>query len=257
MTTTTRKTTKTPAKAHVRTETLEQFNRELIEYGGYDPQFDVMVRDLFRVRAQKAQLTEARKAIFEHVKTAHAIGHRVIPGTPYELKMTNPKPGELYKAVSSAQVKKVAPAAWKRAQAPAPFVQVKAPAAVAAAVPELDAPEAGEFMDPATAAVTYKEHPAWSALKELRDEEADLLTRLDKVAAEFGWDGGAEDGPLVFADAWSIQLKHTQFSAEKLAELEPEVFESCAVLKQRAATPHVYVGKVGHHGEDWDADWAE
>ncbi|ABD58179.1 hypothetical protein PBI_COOPER_62 [Mycobacterium phage Cooper] len=237
----------------MRRETLEQFNRELIEYAGSDPGFDQMVRDLYRVRAQKAQLEEARTVVFSHVKQAYEVGHRVVPGTPYELKQTSPKAGEPYLAVSSADVKKADPAAWRRAQAPTRFVQVKAPAGAAAAVPVLDAPDGSEFMDPVTAVRTHKEHPAWAVLKELRAEEQDLLDRLDKVAADFGWDGGAEDGPLVFADGWSVQLVRTQFSAEKLYAVEPQLFARLAATKTKQAPARVFIGKAGI-GEDADAD---
>ncbi|QFP96346.1 hypothetical protein SEA_APEX_61 [Mycobacterium phage Apex] len=253
MTTTTRRTTKKaqPPKGDVRTETLAQFSAALDEHAGKPVGFMDMVEGLYRVRAQKAQLEEARTTVFSHVKQAYEVGHRVLPGTPYELKMTNPKAGEPYRAVSSAEVKKADPAAWRRAQAPTRFVQVKAPAGAAAAVPVIDAPDGSGFMDPVTAAVTYKEHPAWTVLRGLRDEEQDLLDRLDKVAADFGWDGGAADGPLVFADSWSVQLVRTQFSSEKLAIVAPEVFDRLAVTKTKQAPARMFIGKA-NASEDYD-----
>ena len=256
MTTTTRKTTRKAApKGDLRTETLAQFSAVLDAHAGRHVGFDAIVHRLYLVRAQKAQLEEARAVVFSHLKQAYEVGHRVLPGTPYELKMTNPEPGEPYRVVSSADVKKHDPAAWRRAQAPTRFVQVKAPASAAAAVPVLDAPEGGGFMDPVTAAVTYKEHPAWAALRALRAEEQDVLARLDKVAADFGWDGGAEFGPLVFSDSWSVQLVRTQFSGEKLALVAPEVFDRLAVTKVKQAPARMYVGKINaDDADDFDAE---
>lgn len=249
MTTTTRKKS-TASKGDVRKETLAQFSAALDEHAGRPVGFSDMVADLYRVRAQKAQLEEARTVVFSHVRQAYEVGHRVLPGTPYELKMTSPKPGEPYLAVASADVKKHDPAAWRRAHAPNRFVQVKAPSGAAAAVPVLDAPDGTQFMGPVQAAQVYKEHPAWAVLKGLRDEEQELLDRLDKVAADFGWDGGAAEGPLVFADSWSVQLVRTQFSAEKLAAVAPDVFERLAVAKTRQVTPHVFIGKAGISEDD-------
>ncbi|AHB79380.1 hypothetical protein JAMAL_60 [Mycobacterium phage JAMaL] len=238
MTTTTRKTTKKAPKGTVRTETLAQFSAALDDHAGQPVGFDVLVRKLFTARAQIKQLEDARKGVFEHVKNAYELGHRVVGG--YELKVSHPAPGEPYQAVSSAEVKKQAPAAWRRAQAVVPWVSVQAPAAVAAAVPVIEAPDGSGFMAPEAAVLTHREHPAWKKIKLLKDIEQDAIAALEKLGAEFGWDGDAQ----VFADGWQVQLNRVQFSAEKLRELEPDVFDRLAVTKVRAVSPRVYIGKI-------------
>lgn len=244
MTTTTRKTTKKAPKGTVRTETLAQFSQELDDHAGQPVGFDVLVRTLYTSRAQLKQLEEARKEVFEHVKRAYEVGHRVVGG--YELKVSNPAPGEPYRAVSSAEVKKLAPAAWRRAQAVVPRVSVQAPQAVAAAVPVLDVPESGGFMPPEEAVRTHRDHPAWKRIKLLRQVEQDTIAALEKLGAEFGWDGDAQ----VFSDGWTVQLNQVQFSADKLRELEPEVFDRLAVTKVRATSPRVYIGQISSDDND-------
>ena len=244
MTTTTRKTTKKAPKGTVRTETLAQFSQELDDHAGQPVGFDVLVRTLYTTRAQLKQLEEARKEVFEHVKRAYDIGHRVVGG--YELKVSNPAPGEPYRAVSSAEVKKLAPAAWRRAQAVVPWVSVQAPQAVAAAVPLLDVPESSGFMPPEQAVTTHREHPAWKRIKLLREVEQDTIGALEKLGAEFGWSGDAQ----VFADGWTVQLNRVQFSADKLREVDPEVFDRLAVTKVRATSPRVYIGKISSDDTD-------
>ncbi|AGU92019.1 hypothetical protein ADAWI_60 [Mycobacterium phage Adawi] len=251
-TTTRRKTTKKAAvpKGDVRAETLAQFNRELIEYCGHDPGFDQLVQTLFSTRAAIKQLADARKNLFEHVKGYYRGQDVAVPGTDYVIRETAPGEATTYRAVSSADAKKADPAAWRRAQVMTGFVQVKAPAAVAAAVPEEAVPELcrldkGVGLTEAVAA--YKEAPAWTRLKELRAVEQETLGRLEKLAADFGWDGDLK----VFADGWSVQLKRQQYSSDVLAAVDPELFDRLAVVKLRQAAARVYVGKPG------DADGAE
>ncbi|AOT27278.1 hypothetical protein KNT58_gp61 [Mycobacterium phage Fortunato] len=257
MTTTTRKTTKKaqPPKGDVRSETLAQFNRELIEYGGYDPGFDGLVETLYATREAIRQLAGARKNLFEHIKGYHRGADVAVPGTEYVVRQTEAGPATTYRAVSSAAAKKADPAAWRRAQVLTGFVQVKAPAAVAAAVPVEDVPalchlEKGVGLTEAVAA--YKDAPAWARLKELRAVESETLGRLEKLAAEFGWDGDLK----VFADGWSVQLKRVQYSSDALAVVDPELFDRLAEVKLRQAAPRVYIGKPGDTdgAEDADAD---
>lgn len=250
MTTTTR-TNATAPKGDIRNETLAQFDAMLTEHAGGDTGFGELVSGLFATRAAISQIDAARKAVYVHVKAAYDIGHTVVADTPYRLKMTTPPEPVVYQAVSSGDVKKRDPAAWRRAQALTNFVQVKAPAAVAAAVPEEAVPDTTGFMDPTSAVLTYKEHPAWVRLRELRAVEQETLGRLEKLAADFGWDGDLK----VFSDGWSVQLKRAQFNADKLRELEPEVFSACAVTKVKSVTPHVIVGRMTPDGvEDYDAE---
>ena len=126
----------------------------------------------------------------------------------------------------------------------------QAPAAVAAAVPEEAVPELCNLdkgVGLREAVLAYKEAPAWQRLKALREAEQETLGRLEKLAAEFGWDGDLK----VFADGWSVQLKRQQYSSEALAAVAPDVFEKLAVVKVKQAPARVYVGKPG------DTDGAE
>ena len=116
----------------------------------------------------------------------------------------------------------------------------------AAAVPVLDVPESGGFMPPEEAVRTHRDHPAWKRIKLLRQVEQDTIAALEKLGAEFGWDGDAQ----VFSDGWTVQLNRVQFSADKLRELEPEVFDRLAVTKVRATSPRVYIGQISSDDND-------
>ncbi|AKF14325.1 hypothetical protein SEA_VINCENZO_63 [Mycobacterium phage Vincenzo] len=243
--TTTKRTTTAP-KGDVRTETLDEFDDLLGEYANGETDFAYLVRSLWATREGIKQLDAARKAVFEHVKAAHTLGHTTVAG--YRLKMTSPPEPTAYTSVASAAVKTADVAAWRRAQALAPFVQVKAPAGMAVAEEAVPEEAAVDFVAPEAAVVCYKEHPAWARLRELRVVEQETLGRLEKLAADFGWDGDLK----VFADGWSVQLRRLQFSAEKLAATDPAVFDRCAVTKLKVVNPHVIVARVRDDGTEDD-----
>lgn len=244
MTTTKRKT---PPKGDVRPETLAQFGRILDDIAEREVGFAKTVNTLYVVRTQLGRLKDARAEVFAHVKRAYEIGHRGLGGTPYELRQTAPGPITAYRAVESAVCKKANVAAWRRAQAVVPFVQIKAPSSVV--VPDaVQVPDASGFMDPMTAAVTHREHPAWAVGKQLRERERYLLTRLEEIGAEFDWPGDLK----VFSDGWSAQLTREQFSSDRLAEVDREVFDALAVMKVRQTPPRIYVAR-----RDDDADGAD
>ncbi|AHJ88360.1 hypothetical protein CG91_gp060 [Mycobacterium phage 39HC] len=252
MTTTKTKTTRKPPKGDVRPETLAQFAAILNDAAERDVGFDRLVNRLYVVRAELAQITTARKAVFEHVKRAYEIGHRAIGDTPYDLRETEPGAPVLYRAVSSAAAKKADAAAWRRAHVVVPFVQVKAPAAVAMTVPHHQVPDASGFMDPVTAVLTHKEHPAWAEAKKLREAERWALTQLEAVGKEFDWPGDLK----VFSDGWSIQLTREQYASEALAERDPALFDQLAEVKQRQAPVRVYIVRRDAEGAD-EGDWDE
>ena len=241
---------KAPSTADQRPETLAAFSAELDSHAGRAVGFADLVADLARTRAQLAQLKAARAAVFEKVKEGYLAGHRSAAG--YQLKQTDPGEAVIYRAAESAKVKKADPAAWRAAQAEVGFVQVKPPASVRLAVPEVAVPEVGERAGLEAVVKVYKEAPAWELMRGLRDAEVELITRLDKLAADFGWDGL----PLTFADGWTVGLRRRQFSSERLAEVAPELFELLAVAKVRQAPARVYVAKPGDTSEavDLDAD---
>ena len=257
MTTTTRKSPRkaAPKGGDVRAESLAKFSATLDRHAGFKVGFAAMVRELFVTRVQLAQIKAARTAVFDHVKHAYEVGHRVVGENGYEIAMTAPGEAVAYRAVESAAVRKAHPAAWRAAQSFVPYVQVKAPASAqqrASGGLAVALPEAVEFLAPAEAVVLYREHPAWALARSLRAVETEVLAQLDKVAAEFGWDGDLK----VFSDGWSIQLRRLQFSADKLALTHPEVYEQMAVSKVRQAPARCYVRKVdgSEDGEGiWDA----
>ncbi|QGH75313.1 hypothetical protein I5G61_gp65 [Mycobacterium phage Quesadilla] len=252
MTTTKRakaRTKKAPADA--REESLAQFSATLDEHAGRAVGFAVAVAELAKARAQIAQLKAARAEVFDVIKERFEEGHRLVGEGRFELRMSGGGEAKVYRAVESAAVKKANPAAWRRAQAVVPFVSVKAPAAAALKVPVVPTPQVNPAMSVEAAVAAYTDHPAWLRLKALRAEETELIGTLEKMAAEFGWDGL----PITFSDGWVAGLKRMQFSADKLAELEPEVFEELAVTKVRQAPARVYLAKPGTEGSvDLDGD---
>ena len=254
MTTTTRKTPRKAAapKGDVRAETLAKFSTALDRHAGAKVGFAAAVRELYAARVQLAILKEARSAVFHHVKHAYEIGHRVVGETGYEIAMSAPGEAVAYRAVESAAVRKANPAAWRAAQSFVPYVQVKAPSSAqqrASGGLEIALPEAVDFLAPAEAVVLYRAHPAWALARALRATETEVLAKLDKLAAEFGWDGDLK----VFSDGWSIQLRRLQFNADKLALTAPEVYEALAVDKVRQAPSRCYVRRVD--GSDDREDW--
>lgn len=240
-----------PAK-DVREQTLAQFSAELDRHARRTVGFAAMATALWHTRQQITALTTARTEIFEQIKTAYHDGWRKVPGTDWELKQTDPGEPSTYRAAASAAVKKANPAAWRRAQTDAPFVQVKAPGGVKprypvqASRPPIVAPNA----DLRVAAAAYKDSPAWAAIKELREREAELVERLEKLAGNYGWDGL----PITFADGWTVSLRRRQYSSDMLAITDPELFEKLAETKIRQAAARIYLGKAGVHDEAVDLD---
>lgn len=221
----------------------------------FDNQVDAFKREVLTLawtRVQIAQLNAARSVIFERLKDAYNAGHRAIPGSGgLVLKQTAPGEGSEYLAVSSAAAQKADKAAWQRAKIPKNFVQVKAPEAVAASfIIEHDVPVLHDNSTLEQAAAAYREHPAWDALRQLTELEAATIEKLDKLGADFGWDGL----PLEFREGWSVQLKRMQFDSERLALVEPALFEKLAELKVRQAAPRVYIGKPDEDDETSEFD---
>ncbi|AYP70049.1 hypothetical protein I5G62_gp63 [Mycobacterium phage CRB2] len=243
MTTTKGRKATRKAPEDARDETLAQFAKMVDDHHGSAVGFDRLVKELARARAQIAQVKAARDEVFSVVKARFEEGHR-IAGPGVELRLTAAGEAKIERAVESAAVKKHNPAAWRRAQADVPYVQVKAPAAAKLAIELIPTPTVNEDWPVEKAVEVYQHDPAWVRLKELREIEEETLAKLDKLAADFGWDGH----PITFSDGWSIGLRRKQFSAAKLAELEPEVFEALAVSKVRQATPRVYVASTSADG---------
>lgn len=243
-------------KGDVRPETLKQFSADLDAHAGRVVGFERMVTDLARTRAAVKQMKAARAAVHAHVKRAYEIGHRVISGTGLELRQTQPGYPVTYLAVDSAAAKKADKAAWARAQARERWVQITPPSSFVLRLRLPELPEARDFIPPAEAVVLYAEHPAWDYLKALMDDEKALINKLDKLAADFGWDGGETDGPLVFADGWTAQLARRVYSSERLAEIDPALFKALAVTKVKQAAVRVYVAQADGGGEhdEYDGD---
>lgn len=242
------------SKTQVRSETLAEFAASLDEHAGTQVGFVEMVRELWQTRSVIKELAAARSALFDKIKAAHAEGARQVGDTGYELRSTSPS-GETmtYRAVTSEACKRANVAAWTAAQVPVKFVQVKAPGTEQ--VPLDDATEAAAMIK-ATAArlpldkavLAYKEHTAWQRLRDLKKAEVDAQDRLEKLAAEFGWNGL----PITFADGWTVGLKRRQYSSEYLAESNPEMFARLAVWKTRTLMPHVIVAKIAADNDEID-----
>jgi len=237
-------------KADARPETLKTFSATLDEHAGEPVGFDDVVVRLAVTRVAIKQLKAARADLFAHVKRAYEVGHRVVPEAGMELRMTNPGEPTAVRAVASAVAKKADPDAWKRAQVRKRWVAVAAPASVELACPVIETPPTREFIAPAEAVILYKEHPAWEKLRRLADQEEELIERLDKIAANFGWDGE----PMVFADGWSVGLVRLQFSSDRLAETDPALFDQLAETSVRQAPSRLVVRRVTDTGDEDDGD---
>lgn len=233
-------------KGDVRDETLAQFSAELNEHAGRKVGFEYMVRSLAVSRAQRKQIEAVRAEVFVHVKRAFEIGHRVIPDTGLELRETAVSPAVTYRAAESAAVKKADKAAWQRAQVRERWVSVRPPADLD--VPVIGVPTVPGFLPPAEATMLYHDHPAWEKLRFLREDEKTTVDRLEKTAADFGWDGD----PLIFADGWTVQLARYVFSSEALAANDPALFDQLAVVKARQAARRVYVRTSEDDGYEGD-----
>lgn len=252
MTQSRRKRPAKPPTGNVKDVTLDQFSAQLDEEAGEAVGFATAVKALARTREQQKQVKAAREAVKVHVTQAYDIGHRAVSGTPYEIRMSEPGEPTPYRSVTSDVVKARNPEAWRRNHAVANFVQVKPPSVFLSAVKHVDVPADKDFMPPAEAVITLEEHPAFAwTTRALADAEREAIERLDKLAADFGWDGGAADGPLVFTDGWVVQLKRMQFSGEKLAELEPDVFEELAVTKVKQSAPYLYIRKAAPEDQEF------
>ena len=249
---TTRRSTRAP-KGDVRTETLGQFSDQLDAHLGKKVQFADIVMDMHEVKVKAEHVKKARSAVFAHVKKAYEIGHRQIMGTTYDLAITNPQPGDYTLTVTSAAAKKASPEKWKKAHIRAPFRQIKAPAAFTAAVelPELPVGWDANFIEPVTAVKMYQDHPAWSLISELRDEDDHLHGELLGIAHDCDWDGDL----IVFADGWSVQLTRMQFDSAAFEQVDSDLFFELADYKQKQAAPRIYVTNRG--GDHWDEDTSE
>lgn len=245
--------TKAPT-GDVRDISLARFARQLDEHAGAAVGFDDLIEELAQTRITIGHLKRTRAELFEQIKGAHALGHTVVIGTGYELRLSVPSEPAMYRTVPSEVVKRVSVAAWRRAQAEVRFVSVKAPGAItermAAAAERMPVPDLRQVRTLATVVLAYKEHPAWETLRELRDRETETVERLDALAADFGWDGM----PIIFADGWTAGLRRRQYSSERLAEIEPELFARLAVTKVAQKPAHVYVGRPGDEGDDGAVD---
>jgi hypothetical protein len=239
-------------KGHLRPETLAQFSAKLDAHFGEPVGFADAVTQLYITRRKAAHLKAARKPFHEQCKGGYALGHRVIPGTGYQIKQRSPGEPTTYKAVESATAKAANKQAWLRAHIEVPYVQVSPPAAVAEALRgeiEVAVPSIGSCRTLAQAAVTYKEHPAWEQLAQLRLAEAELIDTLDKIGANAGWDGGVDE-PEVFADGWVVRLRRTQFNSDRLAEVAPDVFNQLAVTKVRQSPGAIVITPVDEDDDD-------
>lgn len=208
-----------------------------------------MIRRLAVVRQQRAQIKEARDQVRYHVNMAYANGTRDVAGTGYKLKATDPGEPVTVRKVETHTVKKADPKAWERARAVVSYVQVKPPAAFKLAVPLVPTPSVpANHMPIDKAVVLLKEDRAWAVSRELRDEEVELVERLEKLAADFGWDGL----PITFADGWTAGLRRLQFSSDKLAELDPALFDQLAVERTQQRPGYVRVVKADDDMDPWD-----
>jgi hypothetical protein len=242
----------------LRSETLAAFGQLLDNHAGEEVGLAAAVETLYAARYQARALAAARKVLLEKVKAAHALGVVSVPGTPYLLKETSPGRAQQYLAVPSNVAKSANKPAWQRAHVAKSWAQVQPPVVAAArlqAAVTLDIPDVSRMSTLTLAATAYREHPAWERLKKLYAEEKTAKERLEKIAADHGWDGL----PLTFADGWVIGLRREQYSSERLAEIEPEMFDRLAELKIKQFGPRVYVALPDEDDEmgeidEWDGD---
>lgn len=230
-------TRKKPSTADVRPETLAQFDAEVRQQIGIDD-FAATVQALWVARQRIAALERARKEAYEQVKVAYDSGTRLAAG--WEIRVSRGGQPEVYRAVDSAEVKKRAPAAYAAARTLVRRVSVTAPKGAEPPLPKDRVPRLPKVVTAEAAMRAYKSED-FGLLKQLRDDETDLVGRLEKIAADAGWDGEE----IVFADGWKAATHRRQFSGERLREIDPDTWNKLAVTKVRENRPRVYVAKPG------------
>lgn len=252
---TTTKKRPAPNAGDIRPESLLAFSAAVDEHMGRPVGFADLVYRLWTVRAQKKTVSDHRKESFALIKAAYERGVRVVGPNLYVLKSTAEGRGEPYLGVDSEKVKRKHPELWNRSRVAVPYVQTKAPtgltlstSGVLQSLPKTPEPHAS-IVDIVAA---YK-HPSYAVLKSLRDQETDLLAELDELGAANDWDGL----PITFADGWTVSLRRLQFSADRMASLDPATFEAVAVEKTRRIPARVYLALPDGTPAEGEVDDAE
>lgn len=249
--TTTRRRAKAPAQKNDRDETLDEFSAAVDEHIGHPVGFADTVRRLHATRTQLYDLKAKRAAVHEHLRSAYDLGHRVVGATGLELYQTQPGEPRAVREVPSAVVKKADKKAYEAARVVVQRVSVKAPDRVK--VKLIEAPDGGGFMPPVDAVLAYRD-PVWRSLKWLAEQEQEMKDALAKIAANAGWDGGVEDGPLVTSDGWSVQVNTRRYDSEALRANDPALWEQLAVATVKQASPALRVRRYNPDGDGAEDD---
>ncbi|UXE04437.1 hypothetical protein SEA_FUNSIZED_66 [Mycobacterium phage Funsized] len=246
MTTTTQRANARTTKDQ-RDETLAEFSSAVDAHLGRPAGFARAVADLADVRARIKRIEERRSSIYRELEQRHRArggGPVLVPssrgGEPWVLRRTNAKvsvtrtvPAEIAKKADRAVYEAARVAKAKLRLVPPPLWRGSGDVDKLPALP-----------NPGTdtgAVIALYRAKQFDVLAELRQLEDDARLALDKIAADCGWDGGETNGPILFADGWEIGLRTREYSADRLREIDPALFDRLAVTKERAAGTRIMV----------------
>lgn len=155
-------------------------------------------------------------------------------GEPLVVRRTTSKRA-VVRTVAAERVRNADRAAYLRAKVPVARVRIAAPATWRGSGDTDALPPVAVMHNDDTHVVRLYRSPMFDVLPELRATADDARVDLDKIAADSGWDGGEEHGPIMFADGWEVGLRTRQYSADALKRNDPELYERLAVTTERAA----------------------
>ncbi|URM86159.1 hypothetical protein SEA_BIGGITYBASS_59 [Gordonia phage BiggityBass] len=232
-----------------------------------DPVFADLVLQLWRARKARQYMKDRRAQLYELIVDEHrramdngsdvlTLGH---PGgdDARAVKRREVAPEPKW-TVPSAVAKKAAPQVWARAKRTASRVATTPPKTLAVpTVAQLDmrlpaVPAEGERWELRRIVDNYEDA---SDVPYASDEDAAKARlveystdRLGFVPPELRGDPGIEppmwDGtPIVFGDGWKVGLTVTQYDADVLREIAPELWEKLAVQVTPASYETVYVSR--------------
>ncbi|AYP70051.1 hypothetical protein I5G62_gp65 [Mycobacterium phage CRB2] len=258
MTTTKRKGVGPTKKARRATETvydetLAEFSRALDSHLHRPAGFAEAVLELHRIRRTRAILRERRSEIFSRLREHAERGNtfvRISDTEAYELRRTTPAAQTVTKTVTSAAAVKAGAGLWEAARVITPYVQVKSPVG---AVPDLPLPAMPEVppsgVSLAGAVAAYRSVPKDA---ELRNQEEEIITALEKIAADAGWDGE----PVTFGDGWVVGLRRKEYSSDQLKANDPAAWDALATPVIKGGHSRLYLAKVNAAGEASE-EWAD
>ena len=225
---------------NVQDVSLAEFSATVDEHLGYEAGFADAVAGIHEARVLAAWAGDRRTAYYRkleefYLRCAAQDVDAPVVATPEGQKVLRQVTTKQYveQTVPSAKARKADPAAWERARVPVRRCSVAAPEDFAVDRARVSLPVLpAAWMDTGALITGYKS-PKFAVIARLRDTENELRLRLEKIAADSGWDGGENTGPLVFADGWQVRLRERRYSSEAFKKANPQAWRRLAVSIER------------------------